>query len=195
MTKQNILMDNNSGVLEAIYHRRAVRTYLPQKLDKNTIEQLLDAAVHAPTAMHEEPWGFVVIEDKALLNQLSENAKALLSEATSVHIPSASSHFTNPEFNVFYDATTLIVIYGKPLGNFVIADCWLAAENLMLAAYSMGLGSCVIGLAVAALNTPKWKSILNIPREMTAFAPIIVGVPRGETALSPRNKPPILYWK
>jgi nitroreductase len=47
---------------------------------------------------------------------------------------------------------------------------WLAAENLMLAAHAMGLGTCVIGSAVPALNTPKSKAELNIPSECTAIA-------------------------
>lgn len=62
-----------------------------------------------------------------------------------------------------------------------MADCWLAAENLLLAAYAQGLGTCVIGFAVSALNTPEWKAELKIPAEMTAVAPMIVGVPAGVT--------------
>jgi hypothetical protein len=44
-----------------------------------------------------------------------------------------------------------------------VADCWLAPENLMLAACAKGLGACVIGLAVSALSTPEWKAELKIP--------------------------------
>ena len=80
-------------------------------------------------------------------------------------------------------------------GPFVAADCWLAAENLMLAACARGLGTCVIGFAVSALNTPEWKTELKIPVEMNAIAPIIVGVPVGETALVPRKQPEIVIWK
>jgi nitroreductase len=81
------------------------------------------------------------------------------------------------------------------MGAFVVSDCWLAAENLMLAACAKGLGTCVIGLAVTALNTSEWKQELGIPADMTAFAPIIVGVPAGETPLVPRKPPEILTWK
>jgi len=59
-----------------------------------------------------------------------------------------------------------IVIYSKFQGPFVIADCWLAA-------CAKGLGTCVIGFAIAALNTPQWKAELKIPAETTAVAPII----------------------
>ena len=60
-------------------------------------------------------------------------------------------------FCVFYDASTLIVICAKPMGPFVSADCWLAAENLMLAASALGLGTCCIGSAIPALNSPEAK--------------------------------------
>lgn len=75
------------------------------------------------------------------------------------------------------------------------ADCWLAAENLMLAATSLELGTCVIGLAVSALNTPVWKKELGIPQGMVAYAPIIVGTPSGEVPPVPRKEPEIVIWK
>jgi nitroreductase len=100
----------------------------------------------------------------------------------------------NPEFNVFYDAGTLIVICAKRLGEFVTADCWLAAENVMLAACAMGLGSCCIGFALPALHEPDVKRVLGIPDGVDAVAAIIVGVPRGETAVVPRKSPNVLRW-
>jgi len=62
--------------------------------------------------------------------------------------------FASPEFNIFYDASTLIVICGKAEGPFVVADCWLVAENLMLAACAMGLGTCVGGPSAGARSRP-----------------------------------------
>ena len=187
------------SAIDAINHRRAVRDYTPQKIDQAVIRILLDAAVHAPTAVHEEPWAFAIVQDRNTLKRLSDNVKELLASGTDSIQPLLGSHaldrFTNPEFNVFYNAGTLVVIYGKPLGPFVVADCWLAAENLMLAAFANGLGTCPIGLAVAALNTPQWKRELGVPAEMTAIAPIIVGLPAGETPPVPRKPPEILSWK
>jgi nitroreductase len=199
-TLQKITKSETSiSAMDAINHRRAVRDYAPQQIDQAVIRILLDAAVHAPTAVHEEPWAFAIIQDKAPLKRLSDNVKELLvSGADPIH-PLLRGHgagrFASPEFNAFYNAGTLVVIYGKPLGPFVVADCWLAAENLMLAAFANGLGTCPIGLAVAALNTPSWKRELDVPAEMTAIAPIIVGLPAGETPPVPRKPPQILSWK
>jgi nitroreductase len=191
--------ETSLSVMSAIQHRRSVRDYASKTIERKVIQTLLDAAVHAPTAVHEEPCAFAIIQDKDTLNRLSDNVKALLVHGTDPIHPLQGSHtqdrFTDPEFNAFYNAGTLIVVCGKPLGPFVVADCWLAAENLMLAACAKGLGTCPIGLSVTALNTPEWKAELGIPAEMTAFAPIIVGIPSGETPPVPRKQPEILSWK
>jgi len=188
------------SVLDAIYHRRSVRNYLPQSIDLALVRSLLDAAVHAPTAMDEEPWSFAVIQNKNLLDRLSDSAKEMVRSETqgsdSQHARHSLDLVSKPDFHVFYNAGTLIVIYGKFHGPFVVADCWLAAENLLLAACAKGLGTCVIGFAVSALNTPEWKTELKIPIEMTAIAPIIVGVPAGETPPPvPRKQPEIVTWQ
>jgi len=185
--------------MEAIYERASVRSYASQKLDRDTVQTLLDAAVRAPTAVHEEPWQFVVIQDAGVLKRISDRAKPFfLEEIDRAHLDRGGhtlERFASPEFNIFYNAGTLIIICGRPTAAFVAADCWLAAENLMLAAYSMGLGSCVIGSAVTGLNSPEVKAELAIPPEISAIAPIIVGVPSGKTAPSSRREAKILAWK
>ncbi len=191
--------ENAMSEKDAIYNRRAVRDYLPNKVDKKLIQILLDAAVHAPTAMHEEPWGFVIIQDKNLLNRLSDSAKTIFMNELHGSMVPQTRHMQEilhqPEFNVFYNASTLIVIYSKFQGKFVDADCWLAAENLMLTACANGLGTCVIGFAVPALNSQQWKNELNIPQDMIAIAPIIVGFPASETPPVPRKPPEVITWK
>ena len=97
-------------------------------------------------------------------------------------------------FNIFFNAGTLVVIYGNSLQTFAQADCWLAAENLMLAACGMGVGSCIIGLAVDALNTPEWKARLEIPPTMTAVAPILLGIAAHGNDPVHRSPPNILSW-
>lgn len=190
---------SGNTILEAIHARHSVRAYAPTPIDSATVETLLDAAVHAPTAMHEEPWGFVIVQDTALLQRLSDLAKPLFVEEVRHRNAQGAGHsfdhFTRPDFNIFHGANTLVIICAKPLGQFVTADCWLAAENLMLAASAIGLGSCVIGSVVAALNIHKVKTELGIPDEYTAVAPIVIGVPGGDTVVTSRREPRVLSWK
>ena len=183
-------------IFETILARRSVRRYKARKVDRTTISILLEAAVHAPTAIHQEPWAFVVIQDKVLLRSISDLAKPLfVAEAQEIGLEHAGHSFdifNYPDFNIFYDATTLILICGRTSAPSFSADCWLAAENLMLAACAMGLGSCVVGSALPALNTPETKVLLNIPENFIAVAPIIVGYPDDEIVPVMRKNPVIL---
>lgn len=178
-------------VFETILARRSVRNYTTQTVSLDIIHILLEAAVHAPTALHLEPWAFAIIRDRSLLKTISDRAKPLFVEdlLKTGHI---IDRFTEPDFDIFYEANTLILICAKQSESFAAADCWLAAENLMLAACAMELGTCVIGSALAALNTPDIKSELNIPEDFSIIAPIILGYPSGDTPPSPRRKPLIL---
>lgn len=193
------LKPHGRTVFEAILARRSVRAYTQEKLDRNTIQTLLEAAVRAPTAMHEEPWAFVVVQDRVLLQRLSDLSKPLFVEelrhSDAVGHRHSFDHFSRPDFNIFHGANTLIIICAKLSGTFVVADCWLAAENLMLVACDMGLGTCVIGSSVSALNMPKMKFELGIPDDYTAFAPIIVGIPKERLPLTARKLPLVLAWK
>lgn len=186
------------NVFETILARRSVRSYTRKEVDRTTVRTLLEAAVHAPTAVHEEPWAFVIIQDRQVLQQLSDRAKPLFAEELRRSGLERAGHapdiFASPDFNIFYDSGTLIIICAKPMGPFVAADCWLAAENLMLAACAMGLGTCVIGASLPALNIPEVKAQFGIPDEFSAIAPIIVGHPHGETAPTPRKEPLILTY-
>lgn len=179
--------------------RHAVRDYRPGQIDKNTIQTLLDAAVHAPTAMHEEPCAFVIVQNKNLLNRLSEAIQSHMRTKAEIANEAQTKQlldFVNqPGFNAFYNANTLIIIYSQFKGEFVSADCWLAAENLMLTATSLGMGSCVIGLAVDTLNTPEWKAELGVSKKMTAIAPMIIGFPAEQLTKTVRHQAEIIAWK
>lgn len=184
-------------IFETILARRSVRSYKARKVDRTTVSILLEAAVHAPTAIHQEPWAFVVIQDKVLLRSISDLAKPLfIAEAQEKGLEHAGHSFEifkHLDFNIFYDATTLILICGRTNAPSYSADCWLAAENLMLAACAMGLGTCVIGSALPALNRPETKITLNIPENFIAVAPIIIGYPDGE--IVPVMRKTSLFWR
>ncbi|HTN43623.1 MAG TPA: nitroreductase family protein [Nitrospiria bacterium] len=187
------------SVMEVIRHRRSVRDYSPRNLDRATVRTLLAAAVCAPTAVHEEPWAFVIVQDTNALKRISDRAKPLFAEEVHRAHLDRGGHaleiFRRPDFNIFYNASTLIVIGATTTGPFIAADCWLAAENLMLAAAAIKLGSCVIGSALPALNDGGVKKEIGIPADFTAVAPVIVGHPTGETPPTSRKEPEILVWK
>jgi nitroreductase len=182
-----------SAVLGA---RRSVREFGPERPARESIEYLMLAAVRAPTALQQQAWGFVVVQDPALLRGISERARPVLLDELAVAHRKGSEKFlaSAPAFNIFYDAGTLLIICGMADAPFVAADCWLAAENLMLAACSLGLGTCVIGSSISTLNLPDVKAELGIPAAYTAIAPIVLGTPRRPGSPSPRRPPVVLNW-
>jgi nitroreductase len=186
------------SALDVINTRCSVRSYKPDLLDRETITRLLRLAVRAPTAIHEEQWVFAVVQGKDALKHFSDLVRAPFAAELQKHKLENDGHtldhFKDPDFNLFYDASILILLCAQPMGAFVASDCWLAAENLMLAAHAMGLGTCVIGSAVMGFNLPAVKAELGIAEEISVVVPIIVGVPAAQTAVTPRRDPVIIAW-
>jgi len=100
----------------------------------------------------------------------------------------------NKEFNIFYGAPCLVLIYGNPVSPSHVNDCTLAAQNIMLAAYEKGLGSCWVGFAMQTGNAPELKQKLGVPEKYRLVAPLLLGYPRGEWPYVPRNEPIIFSW-
>lgn len=185
-------------VMEAIYHRRSVRTYTDQRVDKASIGTLIRAAIQAPSSMNQQPWAFAVIQNAQLLTEYSDAVKACLLKTVELQ-PSPLAKYrdqlSDPDFHVFYAAGTLIIICARKGGRQAEEDCSLAAQNLMLAAHGLGLGTCPIGFARPWLNLDGTRRELGLPSGYTAVFPVTVGFPRGKTAPVARHEPEILFWK
>lgn len=180
-----------------ISNRRSIRKYKNQPVAKDIIDNLLEAAIWAPSAFNSQPWSFVIIQDPAVLTDYSERAKPylikLLEGKSDLH--GYKKMLSNPDFNIFYNASTLIIIYATTDNYFAAGDCCLAAQNLMLSAHDLGLGSCWIGFSTPFFNSSELKKELDIPAEYTAVAPLIVGYPEFIPSKRSRKPPEILLWK
>lgn len=185
-------------LMEAIYHRRAVRNYTEQPVTKAAVMELLRAATQAPSAINQQPWAFAVIRGRKKLEAYSDRAKhhMLLKLPQSFALHRRSDMLADSNYNVFHHAGTLIAIYAKPLryDYHPNEDCCLAAENLMLAAHGMGLGSCPVGFVRPWLDLEDIKYELGIPVNYTAVMPIVIGWPASAPAPTPRNDPEIVCW-
>jgi nitroreductase len=180
---------------EAITGRRAVRDYTTQAVDERTIRRLIDAAIHAPSAVNQQPWTFTVVRDKNILDRVSHDAKAhmLANIPAGPHSDHFQSLLGDPAFHIFYYAPALILISASAHGPWIVEDCALAAENLMLAAHASGLGTCWIGFAQGFLGTANGKAALDLPAAWVPVAPIILGHPKSAPSTVPRN-PAEVRW-
>jgi len=181
-------------LLQAINERRSVREYTGEAVSDETLRDLIGAAIQAPSAINQQPWCFVVVRDRPLLTHISGQAKNyLLRSSLGAPANSVRDMLTDPKFDIFYCAPALIVIAAAEPSDWAVEDCALAAENLMLAAHSAGLGTCWIGFAQHWLATAEGKTALGLPKSHSPVAPIIVGHPRRKPAPVPRKIPNIRW--
>ena len=180
---------------EAIAGRRSVREYTTQAVHEPTIRSLIDAAIRAPSAVNQQPWTFTVVRDQTMLDRISHAAKShmLATMPEGRHSGHFQSLLGDPNFHIFYHAPVLILISATAQGPWIVEDCALAAENLMLSAYANGLGTCWIGFAQGFLNTPDGKTLLGLPDACVPVAPIIVGHAKAVLKPVPRNEPEVRW--
>jgi len=183
--------------MEAICNRRSVRAYTDQPVDKTTVEALIKAATHAPSSTNEQPWAFAVIQNPTQLAAWSDRIKAYVLKRLTPDSPLAKYRdmLSRSDYHIFHRAGTLIVICARSDAQNGEEDCSLAAQNLMLAACSMGLGTCPIGFARSWLNQARIKRSLSIPDEYVPVFPVVVGYPSGETPPVQRRAPEIFVWQ
>ena len=169
-------MENFRKLIQA---RRSCRAYSDQPLTRQEIEGLIGDAVWAPSGSNQQPWRFVVIQDSATLKRYSDLCKEkLLAEIeTSPYLEQYAGMLRKPEFNIFYNAQALVIVYGDTSSHWHTYDCTMVAYNLMLLAEEDGLASCWIGFAHRILNLDDIKRELNVPKEYSLVAPIIIGHP------------------
>jgi nitroreductase len=183
------------AVWETIRQRRAVRQYLPEPVTEPIIRRLIEAGNWAPSAMNGQPWRFVVVTDPVLLARISEGAKRWMQE----HDPLTWSNekvramLADPNSHLLHGAPALIVVAMPDHVRWGREGCALVAENMMLAATALGLGTCWIGLLENWLNTPAGRAALHLPQGFESVAAIAVGYPAEQPPVASRRQP-LVTW-
>jgi nitroreductase len=183
-------------LLKAIYQRRAVRDFADTTVSRALVHEVILAAVQAPSALNLQPWAFAVFHGRERLAGYSRRAKQHLLATTdaSFGLDPRIDQYANVAANLFHGADTLVLICAKP-GRFSPAeDCFLAAQNLMLAAHALGLGSCPVGFARPWFNRAEVKAELGIPPHHEAVLPIVLGHPAHPPPAATRQEPEISCW-
>jgi nitroreductase len=163
-----------NATMETIMNRRSYRKYVPGQLKKEEVQTILEAGVHAPSACNEQPWHFTVIQDQKLIDRLSEETKKELLKSRAERFMEKAQ---NPDYHVFHNCPTVIVVSGKSEGFSPMVDCAAASQNMLLAAESLDIGSCWIGLIKYYLraNEEQSRRELNIPEEYTPYYALCFG--------------------
>ena len=147
-------------VLETIKNRRSIRKYLPEQLKEEELQTILEAGAYAPSAHNEQSWHFTVIRNKELLDRMSVKAKEVMAAQASDWVKTMGG---NINFHVFYHAPAVIVVSMKKDALSPLVDCSAAIQNMLLAAESLDIGSCWIGLARYYFSLKEELPRLKIP--------------------------------
>ncbi len=175
-------------VLHAIETRRSVRDFQDRPVEAEIIQQLLHAAVMAPSARNVQPWHFSLVQGRENIQIFGEMAYADQHFLTKVGFKIASVK------NIFYNAPLLIAISGPRSHRWLRDDANLAAENILLAAHSLGLGSCWIGYAEGLNHNAQAKDKLQVPPDFDLVIFLILGYPSQPLSPPPTRTPKILKW-
>lgn len=183
-------------VFDTILHRRSIRRFDTKQIDEAALQQILTAGLYAPSAGGRQSVIFAVCQDTAVNERLGKikraNSKPHMATATSYVSREQPSIADDPNLtNAFYDAPTVITLFAPKNFLFSVDDCAVAAENMMLAADALEIGSCYIGQGWTAFADPYGQEILkewNIPTDYYAVMQLLLGYPR-EGDKHPTPKP------
>jgi len=146
--------------MNAIFKRRSIRKYTEEVVSDELIESLLRAGMAAPSARNKQPWHFVVIDDRKILNEI-------------------------PKFHTYSqmlkEASHAIVVCGdvSPQGSedYWVQDCSAATQNILLMATELGLGSVWLGVYPNKDRVKALKDLLNLPEHIIPLNIISIGYP------------------
>jgi nitroreductase len=190
MVKANDLRSNKNitnETINTIYQRRAVRKYKDESIERNIIEQILDAGRMAPSAINNQPWKFYILTSKKDIKAFSkEITKAAVTEIAKLCIKgvikTASDllHFSQGadvlkmQDPIFHSAPVVIFITSSRNNEWAGLDIGMCSQNIMLAAKSLGLDTCPVGLGKFVEQTELY-STMNVPKSEQVNLAIILG--------------------
>lgn len=199
-------------VIETIKKRSSIRLYEDKSIPRNIIKTIIEAGNAAPFTSEKrcQPWRFVVVEDPELKKKLVQTTLPIWKGAIeSMKEPNPEIYemgmklydvLDEPKDPVYYNAPAIIFVIGPARNN---VGCSAACENMMIAATSLGLGSCYTGFGAMVKDNPDVVEALGLKEDERIFGPILLGYPKvnpsAEVAnalanIGPSKKEPIINW-
>lgn len=180
---------------ELLTNRRSIRNYLDTPVSNELVLELIKESTLAPSARNEQPWKFIIVNDKAMMKRISDESKknilARIAANPDDYAKKYQGMLENEAVNVFYNAPCLVMILGQSQLKNLHVDCALAASYFMFAATSRGLGTCWVNLG-KEIQDRNMINELGIPADHTIVAPLILGYPEGIPSVPKRSDPDVL---
>ena len=160
---------------KAILERRSIRAFSEKPVDKDLLKEIVIAGIYSPTAGNIQPWAFLSITEPERINKIHTISPGLLSQPTAL-------------ICVCSDQEKALKRAGKGGKTLALMDCAMAAQNIMLRAYDLGLGSCVI----RSFNPDALREIVEAPEHIQPELIVTIGYP-AETPDPPVRTTDIIY--
>lgn len=186
-TSVSIEQTKEQAVIETIMTRRSVRDYKDEAVNREQMAKVIECGIYAPSAMNMQPWAVRVVDDKRFLDGVTEIAvkqNPKLKEQANFR-------------NFFRNAPTVAFIACPEESYSGEYDCGLLSENMMLSAWSMGIGSCCLGSVVPVMNTEEAKPYmerLQLPEGYKLQVAIAFGYPAGDAPTAPERDSSKAYY-
>jgi len=185
--------DRLNEVLRNIKSRRSIRKYRNEQIKDEELEMILESAIYAPTGGNDQPWHFTVVQNKELIDEMNKKCKKAMVE---VPVDWIAKMGKAENLHIFYNAPTVIVVLGKEDATSPLPDCCAAIQNMLLAAESIGIGSCWIGLARFFFEDKENIKKLGVPEGYKPYYGVSLGYKASNNNKAPeRNKDVVNYIK
>lgn len=175
--------------LETIKNRRSYRNFKSKQINEKYLKLILEAAIYAPSAMNQQKWHFTVIQNKELLKKMIAEIKNNMHNSPNDRINKMAN---NEDFNPFYNAPTVILVSGQETARWISLDCGLSMQNIVLAAESINIGTCIIAMSnllFESKNSELIKNELALPNGYKHFCSIALGYkPDKQPSVPTKNK-------
>lgn len=188
-----------NAVIENIMKRRSIRRFKQGQISEEELKTILKAGLYAPSAGGRQGVVFVVSQDKETNGKLGRIKKAHFHgrmSTSDVYVSKEQPSIADDASikSAFYDAPTVITLFAPKKFLYAENDACVAAENMLLAATSLGIGSCYIGSAWESFDDPIGHEILRkwgVRTDYYAVLHVLLGYPEGcmdEVKAKPRKE-------
>jgi len=164
--------------IETIFTRRSVRKYLSHVIDKESIDILLKAAMHAPSARNTQSWQFIVISERKILDSIM-----------TVH----------PYASMLNEASHAILVCGdknlEPNEAYCNQNCSAATQNILLAAHASGIGSVWLGVYPREERMKGIAGLFELPEHILPVSLIALGYPNEKPNQPDRYDPKRIHYE
>ena len=183
-------------IIQNILNRRSVRVYTEDQIKAEDLDLIINSGLFAPSACNNQPWHFSVVQNKEIMKTLSDDSKKELLKSDNEYFRKMGE---NEKYDIFYNAPTIIIVSGEKAALVPEIDCSAATENMMIAAESLKIGSCWIGLVTylfKSKNAQEYIKMLEIPEGYEPYYAITLGYKKfPNPSPQPRRENTVSYIK